>query len=274
MVPISGAIITYNEEKNIKDCIESLYEICEEIIVLDSFSTDKTKEIATSFSKVKFYQHEFDGHVEQKNRALTLCKYEWVISLDADERISPKLKNEILELKKHPEKMNQYNGFKISRLTYHLGRFIYHSGWYPQRRYRLFKKDFAFWEGENPHDYIKIKGKGGTLKGDIIHYSFKDLSHQIDTINKFSSIVAFNRYNRNKRFSILKCLYKPIVKFLEIYVFKLGFLDGFAGFTIAVASSFSTFLKNAKMYELQKKLIERPSNLRPDYKVQSIIQKR
>jgi glycosyltransferase involved in cell wall biosynthesis len=274
MVPISGAIITYNEEKNIKDCIESLYEICEEIIVLDSFSTDKTKEIATSFSKVKFYQHEFDGHVEQKNRALTLCKYEWVISLDADERISPKLKNEILELKKQPERMNQYNGFKIPRLTYHLGRFIYHSGWYPQRRYRLFKKDFAVWVGENPHDYIEIKGKGGKLKGDIIHYSFKDLSHQIDTINKFSSIVAFNRYHRNKRFSILKCIYKPIVKFLEIYVFKLGFLDGFAGFTIAVASSFSTFLKNAKMYELQKKLIERPSNLRPDYKVQSLKQKR
>lgn len=269
MEPISGAIITYNEENNIKECIESLYDICEEIIILDSFSTDKTKEIALSYPKVKFFQHEFDGHVEQKNRALQFCQNQWVISLDADERISPKLKEEILELKKNPEKMNQYNGFKIPRLTYHMGKFIYYSGWYPQRRYRLFKKDFAIWVGENPHDYIEIKGKGGKLNGDIIHYSFKDLSHQIDTINKFSSIVAFNRYHRNKTFSFWKCIYKPIIKFIEIYFFKLGFLDGFPGFTIAVASSFSTFLKNAKIYELHKHLIERPSNLRPDYKVQN-----
>jgi hypothetical protein len=207
--------------------------------------------------------------VEQKNRALNYCQYEWVIALDADERISSKLKQEILLLKRNPDKMNQYNGFKIPRLTYHMGKFIYHSGWYPQRRYRLFKKDSAIWVGENPHDYIKIKGKGGKLKGDIIHYSFKDLSHQIDTINKFSSIVAYTRFYKNKRFSILKCIYKPIIKFIEIYFFKLGFLDGFPGFTIAVASSFSTFLKNAKIYELKNHLIERPSNLRPDYKVKT-----
>ncbi|MFN3604599.1 MAG: glycosyltransferase family 2 protein [Leptonema sp. (in: bacteria)] len=265
---ISVAIITYNEEKNIKDCIESCYEIADEIIVLDSFSSDKTKEICNLFPKVKFFQHEFDGHVEQKNRALTLCSYEWVLSLDADERISNQLKQEILELKENKEKMNQFDGYKIPRLTYHLGKFIYHSGWYPQKKYRLFKKSKAVWLGENPHDYIHIKGKGSSLKGDILHYSFQDLSHQIDTINKFSSIVAFNRYHQNKKFSFLKCLYKPIIKFLEIYIFKLGLLDGFAGFTVAVASSFSTFLKNAKIYELQNKIIERPSNLRIDYKYQ------
>ncbi len=268
MIPISGVIITYNEEKNIKDCIESLYEICEEIIVLDSFSTDKTKEIATSYDKVKFFQHSFDGHVEQKNRALKLSNNEWVLSLDADERISPELVKEILYLKQNPEIMNQYEGYKIPRLTYHMGKFIYHSGWYPQKKYRLFKKNCAVWVGENPHDYIEIKGKGKNLKGNIIHYSFKDLSHQVDTINKFSSIVAFNKYHQNKKFSVLRCIIKPLVKFIEIYIFKKGFMDGFPGFTIAVASSFSTFLKNAKMYELSKNLIERPSNLRPDYKPQ------
>lgn len=270
---ISIAIITYNEEKNIRDCIESCLKIADEVVVLDSFSTDKTREICESYPIVKFYQHEFDGHVEQKNRALSLCSFDWVLSLDADERVSPQLEKEILELKENKEKMNQYNGYRIPRLTYHLGKFIYHSGWYPQRKYRLFKKDKAIWVGENPHDYITIEGKGSFLKGNIIHYSFKDLSHQIDTINKFSSIVAFNRYHQNKKFSILKSIYKPIVKFLEIYIFKLGFLDGFAGFTIAIASSFSTFLKNAKIYELEKKIIERPSNLRLDYKFQKRNQK-
>ncbi len=266
---ISVVIITYNEEKNIKDCIESIIEIADEIIVLDSYSTDKTKEICTSYPKVKFFQHPFDGHVEQKNRALKLSSNEWVLSLDADERVSLPLKQEIIYLKKNKEILNQYEGYKIPRLTYHLGRFIYNSGWYPQKKYRLFKKSKAVWVGENPHDYITIDGKGNTLKGDIIHYSFKDLSHQVDTINKFSSIVAFNRYYQGKKFSLLKCLYKPIFKFLEIYIFKLGFLDGFAGFTIAVASSFSTFLKNAKMYELQNKIIDRPSNLRLDYTYQT-----
>lgn len=265
---ISVAIITYNEERNIKDCIESCMEIADEIVVLDSFSTDRTKEICNSYSKVRFFQHPFDGHVEQKNRVLSLCSYEWVLSLDADERVSLQLKKEILDLKKNKNLINQHDGYKIPRLTFHLGRFIYHSGWYPQKKYRLFKKSKSVWIGENPHDFITIQGRGGALKGDIIHYSFRDLSHQIDTINKFSSIVAFNRYYQNKTFSTLRCIFKPIFKFLEIYIFKLGFLDGFAGFTIAVVSSFSAFLKNAKIYELKNQIIERPSNLRPDYKYQ------
>ncbi|MCS7205969.1 MAG: glycosyltransferase family 2 protein [Leptospiraceae bacterium] len=268
MVSISAAIITYNEEQNIRECIQSLLEICDEIVVLDSYSTDRTKEICLSFDKVKFYEHPFDGHVEQKNRAIELCSHEWILSLDADERVSETLKKEILFLKNHPEIMNQYTGFQIPRLTYHLGKFIYHSGWYPQRKYRLFRKGFAKWEGENPHDYIVIQGKGKKLKGDILHYSFKDLSHQIDTINKFSSIVAFNRYHRKKKFSVFRSIYKPISKFIEIYFVKRGFLDGYPGFIISVASAFSSFLKEAKIYELKHQFIERPSNLRKDYQYQ------
>ncbi len=268
MEKISVTIITFNEEKNIKECIESCYEIADEIIVLDSYSTDNTEKIAKSFPTVKFFQHPFEGHVEQKNRALAYSKNEWILSLDADERVSENLKKEILYLIHNPDYMNQFQGFKIPRLTYHMGKFIYHCGWYPQKKYRLFKKQYAKWVGENPHDYIEITGKGHSLKGSIIHYSFKDLSHQIDTINKFSSIVAFNRFYQDKDFSILKSIYKPIIKFLEIYIFKFGFLDGFPGFTIAITSAFSSFLKVAKMYELKNQVIDRPSNLRNDYQPQ------
>lgn len=264
MKNLSVAIITYNEEHNIADCIRSCEDVADEIIVLDSFSTDRTEEIARSFRKVRFKKHAFDGHVEQKNRALALCKNDWVLSIDADERLSPELAREIAALS--PE---DRDGFRVPRLTFHMGRFIRHGGWYPQRRFRLFRRSRARWEGENPHDTIVIDGRGGDLGGDLIHYSFRDLSQQIDTINRFSSIVAFTRHHRGQAFSWGKCLFKPISKFLEIYFFKQGFRDGFPGFAIAVASAFSTFLKFAKVYELARKDIERPSNLRPDYKPQN-----
>ena len=261
-INFSVAIITYNEETNIGDCIKSVHDLCEEIIVLDSFSTDKTLNIAKSFPKVKTFTQKFKGHIEQKNDAISLCKNDWILSLDADERATPELLQNIPSVL---NKSDGINGFKISRLTFHMGKFIYHSGWYPLYRYRFFRKGFAKWTGDNPHDYIEIIGNGKKLKGDIIHYSFKDLSHQVDTINKFSSIVAFTRFRKGNSFSVLRSIIKPITKFLEIYIFKLGFLDGYPGFTIAVSSAYSTFLKTAKMYEIKNKMIERPSNIRPDY---------
>lgn len=215
---LSVAIITYNEEKNIKECIESCLEIADEIVVLDSISTDKTEMISKSFSSVRFYKQRFKGHIEQKNDAIALCKYDWILSLDADERISTELKNSILSFKQKQDD-ETLNGLQVSRLTYHMGKFIRHSGWYPQYRYRIFKKGNAIWVGENPHDYISIQGKGSKIYGDIIHYSFRDLSHQVNTINQFSSIVAFTRQKKGKRFSILRTIYKPFSKFIETYFF-------------------------------------------------------
>ncbi|EMI72347.1 glycosyltransferase family 2 protein [Leptospira noguchii] len=261
---LSVAIITYNEEKNIKECIESCLEIADEIVILDSISTDKTEMISKSFSSVRFYKQRFKGHIEQKNDAIALCKYEWILSLDADERISAELKNSILTFKQKQDD-ESLNGLQVSRLTYHMGKFIRYSGWYPQYRYRIFKKGKAVWVGENPHDYISIQGKGSKIYGDIIHYSFQDLSHQVNTINQFSSIVAFTRQKKGKKFSILRTIYKPFSKFIETYFFKFGFLDGFPGWVIAVSSAYSTFLKDAKQYELQKEILERPSNVKKDY---------
>jgi glycosyltransferase involved in cell wall biosynthesis len=260
---LSVAIITFNEEKNIGDCIESVLEIADEIIVLDSFSTDKTAEIASKFKQVKFSTHPFHGHVQQKNKAMELASNEWILSLDADERVDARLREALIDWKKKAD--SQIDGYKLSRLTWHMGRFIHHSGWYPLYRFRLFQKSKAKWVGENPHDYIEISGKGGTLEGNIIHFSFKDFSDQMDTINKFSSIVSYTRFQKGKKFSILSTIIKPIVKFWEIYLFKRGFLDGFPGFAIAASSAFSTFLKFAKIYEMENKYITKPSNLRESY---------
>ncbi|EMY77681.1 glycosyltransferase, group 2 family protein [Leptospira weilii serovar Ranarum str. ICFT] len=261
---LSVAIITYNEERNIGACIESCLDVADEIVVLDSISTDKTEKISKSFPSVKFYKQRFKGHIEQKNDAIALCKHEWIFSLDADERISPELKNAILTFKQEPED-ESLSGLQVSRLTFHMGRFIRYSGWYPQYRYRIFKKGKAVWVGENPHDYISIQGKGNKIHGDILHYSFRDLSQQVNTINQFSSIVALTRQKKGKKFSFLRTIYKPFSKFMETYFFKFGFLDGFPGWVIAVSSAYSTFLKDAKQYELENGMMERPSNVKEDY---------
>jgi glycosyltransferase involved in cell wall biosynthesis len=260
---ISVAIITYDEERNLGDCIRSCEEIADEIVVLDSFSSDRTEAVARSFPKVRFAQHPFDGHVQQKNRALALCRNDWVLSLDADERLTPELRDEIRAVEP-----GERAGFRVARLTFAMGRPIRHCGWYPQRKVRLFDRTRARWAGENPHDFIVVDGPRGDLAGDLLHHSFLDLAHQVDTVNRFSSIVAFNGRHAGRRFALAAAVVKPFAKFLEIYLLKRGFLDGFPGFTVAVSSAFSAFLKIAKRYELDRGLA-RPSNVRPDYAPQA-----
>ncbi len=262
-IPLSVAIITYNEKNNIRDCLESVIELAEEIIVLDSFSTDATEEICKEFDSVKFRQHAFDGHIAQKNRALNLCSHEWILSIDADERVTHELSDSIKEfLASKPQAV----GAKFPRLTYHMKKYIRHGGWYPNARYRLIKKGYATWGGENPHDTIFLDGKGVYLRGDLIHYSFADLSDQVDTNNKFSSIKAFTRKKKGKKFIFWRLFLKPIGKFVETYIIKRGALDGMQGFIISVSAAYSTFLEEAKLYELDRLKTEHISNLPKSYK--------
>lgn len=260
---LSVAIITFNEERNLEACIRSCEDVADEIVVLDSFSTDRTEAIARAFPKVRFAQHAFEGHVAQKNRARSLCRNEWVLSIDADERLSPELREEIRALDP-----GDRDGFRIPRLTFAMGHPIRHSGYYPQRKFRLFKRSLARSVGNDPHDYVVVDGRRGDLRGDLLHYSFTDLAHQAQTHNTFSSIQAFNFHHRGRRFSVVATLVRPVVKFFEVWVVKRGFLDGFPGFAIAVNSAYATFLKFAKLYELEKGHVERPSNVRPDYRPQ------
>ncbi len=255
---LSAAIITYNEEENIQDCLDSVTDFVDEIIVLDSFSTDATEAICRKNPKVRFSQHPFDGYMQQKNRALELCSSEWILCIDADERVTPELRHSIEQFL---SRKTDLAGVKFPRLTHHMHRFIRHGGWYPNARYRLIRKGMASWGGGTVHEKLILEGKGGKIKGDLLHLTAKDLSHQVDTINKFSSIVALTRYNKGKGFYLWRLLLKPMSKFLEIYLLKLGLLDGMQGFIIAVSSSYSTFLREAKLYELRVLGSDKPSNL-------------
>jgi glycosyltransferase involved in cell wall biosynthesis len=261
MQGLSVAIITFNEERNLADCIRSCRDLADEVVVLDSFSTDRTEEIARAFPEVRFSQHAFDGHVQQKDRAFALCRNAWVLSLDADERLSPELAAELRALEP-----GDRVGFRMPRLTFVLGAPIRHAGWYPQRKFRLVKRGHARWAGENPHDYLVVDGPAGELSGDLLHHSFQDVSHMVRTADSFSSIQAMNLHARGRRFPRLRAVLKPVAKFLEIFVVKRGFLDGFPGFVVAVQNAHGAFLREAKLYELSRGLVQRPSNLRPDYR--------
>ncbi|PLX75715.1 MAG: glycosyl transferase [Desulfuromonas sp.] len=261
---LSVAIITYNEQGNIPACLDSVSDLADEIIVLDSFSTDRTEEVCRANPKVKFSQNPFGGHVEQKNLAIQLCSGDWILSLDADERLTPELREAIKSfLSSNPPA--EVAGARFARLNRHLHKDIRHGGWYPNARYRLFRKGRARWGGENPHDKLILDGRGVMLAGDLLHFSFQDLAHQVQTINNFSSIAALMRYNRGVRFRVWRLLVKPVGKFLEIYLAKRGFLDGIHGMIIAVSSAYSTFLKEAKLFELDRLGSGVPSNLPSRY---------
>jgi len=249
MEKISLVIITYNEEKNIERCLSSAIGVVDEIVVVDSFSTDKTEEICCSFN-VRFIKHEFEGHIEQKNWAVAQATYSNILSLDADEALSDELKKSILSVKNNWD----CDGYYFNRRTNYCGKWINHTGWYPDRKLRMWKAGKGKWAGMNPHDKFELAN--GTnkkfLKGDLLHYSYHSISQHIQQVNTFTGIIAEENYKKGKTTNILKIIFHPIWKFKHDYILKLGFLDGYYGFVISIISSFATFSKNIKLKELIK----------------------
>jgi len=249
MEKLSVVIITFNEEKNIERCLKSVQSIADEIVVLDSFSTDKTKEICESFG-VRFSAHKFDGHIQQKNRALALASNEWVLSLDADEAPDEELLNSIKQALENPTSEAYY----FNRLTNYLGKWIRHSGWYPDQKLRLLKKSKGKWAGINPHDKIEMLDgiKPQYLKGELLHYSYYSIEQHIDQINKFTTIGAFEAHKKGRKSNMAIASIKSFWKFVRDYFFKLGILDGYYGFVICSLSAWATFNKYLKLRELIK----------------------
>jgi glycosyltransferase involved in cell wall biosynthesis len=245
---LSATIITLNEENNLAACIKSL-DWVDEIIVVDSLSTDNTREIARSLGAI-VYEQKFLGHVQQKQLAVDYCTHDWVFCLDADERVSEELKESILNLFKNTNPQNLLAGYTVGRRSFHLGRWIMHGGWYPDRKIRLFQKNRGHWGGVNPHDKIIVEGKYGALPGDIDHYVFDNLAHNVRTNNSYSSISAEILFKQEQKPSLTKVLFKPLGKFIETYIVKRGFLDGFPGLIISIGAAYSMFLKYAKLWEL------------------------
>jgi glycosyltransferase involved in cell wall biosynthesis len=248
LIQLTVAIITYNEENNIGRCISSVLPIADEVLVVDSFSTDKTEEIAKSMG-ARFIAHPFAGHIEQKNHALALSTYDYVLSLDADEALSPQLLEEIRKVKQN----FQQDGYRFNRLTNYNGHWVRHSGWYPDTKLRLVKKNSALWGGDNPHDILEMKnnGKVGFLKGDLLHYSYESIAAHVTQTDKFTTIAARAAFKQGKRSSVFKIVTRPMFKFLRDYFFKRGFLDGRYGFIICSINSLYALLKYAKLHELQ-----------------------
>ena len=248
-LPISLVVITLNEEANIERCLKSV-PFASDIVVLDSGSSDRTVEIAKQCGARTFVE-SFRGYGEQKRRACELASQDWVLSLDADEALSPELAAEIQNLSL--ENLAGFDGYDVPRLSFHLGRWIRHGGWYPDYQLRLFNRKMAGWQSLKLHERVEAKNVG-RLQKDLYHYVFKNLADQVETNNEYSTLGAAELQRRGKKFSVMMLVLKPISKFLETYIWKRGFLDGMPGFIISVGAAYSIFLKFAKLWENNRNL--------------------
>lgn len=248
MIKLSVVIITFNEEKNIERCLLSVKDIADEIVVLDSFSSDKTQEICLKHG-VAFYQHAFDGHIQQKNRAITYASNPHILSLDADEALDQTLVASIKEVKKNFNKP----GYYLNRLTNYCGHWVKHCGWYPDSKLRLWDSRLGHWTGTNPHDkYELFEGDKNTghLKGDILHYSYYSIDDHYKQVEYFTTIASKAHFEQGKKAPLYKLVLNPTAKFIDHYLLHLGFLDGMAGFRISKISAYAAYLKYKKLRQL------------------------
>ena len=242
---VSAVIVCCDEEENVERCLQSL-TWTDEIVVVDSFSQDRTVELCRKYTS-RIFQREWSGMARQREYAVSLAQNEWVFAVDADEVVTETLRDEVLM--RLSEDRNGNSGYYIKRHSYYLGKWINHGGWYPDFKLRLFRKDKVYVGGENPHDKCFVHGKTAKLKGEMIHYPYKNISRQLRTIDSYSDIVSEKLFQEKVAFPLVKMFIKPFVKFLETYIYKLGFLDGLPGFVISALSSYHVFMKYAKLWE-------------------------
>lgn len=246
---VSVCYIVKNEARHIEESLRSVVW-ADEIVVVDSGSDDGTIEICRRYTDRVLHQ-DFLGHIEQKNFALDQATHDWVLSLDGDEVLSDDLADEIRSVLAAPE--DGTVGYRMPRQTRYLGRWIRHGSWYPDHKLRLWRRDAGRWGGENPHDRVELAGgRVATLRAPILHYSYRDMSHHVQTIDSFTSITAREWRRRGRRARITALVLRPPLKFLEVYVWKRGFLDGLAGFLIAFHTMYYAFLKYAKLFEIER----------------------
>jgi len=246
---ISVVIITYNEERRLEAALKSVGGIASEIIVVDRCSTDDTVSIAKKYTG-RVYKRRWTNFADQKNFGNAKAVHPWILSLDADERLSPELQEEIARLKsEEPE----YAAFSMPRQSFYLGRWIRHSGWYPDRKIRLFRKDKARWEGEYVHESLIVSGGVRKLRGALHHFTYAGIHDHIKRINSFSELGAQKLYAQKKKCRWHHLSLLPFLIFLKSYFWRGGLLDGFAGLVISVLHGYSIFIRYAKLKEIWKK---------------------
>jgi glycosyltransferase involved in cell wall biosynthesis len=250
MTALSVVIITLNEEKNIRRCLESVRTVADEIVVVDSLSADNTVRICAEYG-VRVIEQPFLGYIEQKNFALSKATFPFILSLDADEALSPELAASI-----QAEKAGGFaaDGYTMNRLSWFCDRWIRHGSWYPDRKLRLVRASTASWGGTNPHDRLIISGQAPVkhLQGDLLHYTYHTLEEFVAQGNRFSTIAAKAMHAQGKRATWWHMVWNPCMAFVKSYLLRAGFLDGFYGYLIARQSASQTLFKYAKLRMLQK----------------------
>ncbi|HTN71022.1 MAG TPA: glycosyltransferase family 2 protein [Methylomirabilota bacterium] len=242
---ISAIVVCFNEERNIGPCLESL-RWCDEIVVVDAFSTDGTVEICRRYTD-RVIQREWAGYRDQKAFAHSQATKEWVLLVDADERVTAELKDEIRQTLIHDG--NGYAGYSIPRLVRYLSRWWWRGGWYPDYDIRLFRREGTTWGGMDPHEQIFVDGKVRRLRSPLHHFSYQNIDDHIQRINRFTSISAQELKKEGRRWRLTDVLFRPAFRFFRSYVLKRGFMEGFAGFYVAVTAAVYVFLKYAKLWE-------------------------
>lgn len=250
---LSGVVICFNEEDVIERCLESL-AFCDEIVVVDSNSTDRTRELVSRYTKNVIVQ-DFLGYVKQKNFALERATGDWVVCLDADEALSPELQEEIqVAIASAPDAIS---GFVLPRVTYFLGVWHEAGEWYPDAQLRVFRRDRGFWTGRDPHDRIDLRGDRRPLGGKLLHWNYRDLSDHIATIDTFSAKQAQGMREEGIRFRLRDLLVRPLYRFIKGYFLRGGFRMGLPGFLVSVSTAYYVFMKYAKLWEMEQHTGER-----------------
>ena len=249
MTRISAVVITYNEERNIKRCIESLLQVMDEIIIIDSFSTDRTKEICLAYPVI-FKEKAWEGYSESKNFGNSIASNDYIFSIDADESLSESLQQELLSLKK----IGFDGNYSVNRLTNYCNNWIYHSGWFPDWKIRLFSKTNNYWNDAIVHEeLIHINDiKTNKLKGLLYHYSYFSTNQHKEKADKYSLLTAKKYFEQNRKVSFLSPYLSAIGRFFSMYFLKRGFLDGYSGLMIAKISAESNFVKYKELLRLYR----------------------
>jgi glycosyltransferase involved in cell wall biosynthesis len=238
---ITATIITLNEERHIARAIESL-RCCDEIVVVDSGSADRTTELAEKLG-ARVIESPWRGYAGQKNWAAERANNDWILSLDADEALSEGLEGEIWNLKKNGP---QHDAYTMPRMAQYLGKWILHSGWYPDRKVRLYNRQKAKWVGNRVHESVQVRGRVGRLESNLLHFTCDSLSEHLKTMNRYTTLAAEELVSRKIRPGWTRLILDPSWTFLKTYFLQAGFLDGIEGLTIAYMAALYTFLKYAK----------------------------
>jgi len=245
---LSVAIITFNEERILEKTLSSIEDLADEIIIVDSYSTDRTETICKHFSKLKFIQQKFLGFGRQKNYAISLCTSEWILFLDADEIPDETAKDSIRKIIADEHQKCFVYDIRFNNIF--LGKALKYGGWGNTRRERFFKKGYGKYSEDIVHEEFITTEKKCRLNGRINHYTYKDIHHHIEKSNKYTSMMAEKMYRNGKKATVAKILFKPLYQFIKSYFLRLGFLDGLVGYYAAFTAAFYTFLKYKKLHEI------------------------